>query len=115
MSQTKELVNRYAAIAWGILFLWLGVLSAIPGDQTGLFMLGTGFIFLGLNLARRMSNIPANGFSLILGILALAAGGYALVRPLWNLPHVEIGILPLGLIVVGLYILIPNPKYKEAS
>ncbi len=115
MSQTKELVNRYAAIAWGILFLWLGVLSVIPGDQTGLFMLGAGFIFLGLNLARRMGNIPVNAFSLILGILALAVGVYVLLRPLLNLPHFEIDIIPLGLIVLGLYILIPHPKYKEAS
>jgi hypothetical protein len=32
-----------------------------------------------------------------------------------DLPRFEIGILPLVLIVVGLYILIPHPRYKEAN
>ncbi len=112
MNEIKVLVNRYSTIAWGILFLYLGVLMAIPGDQSGIFMLGMGIIFLGLNVARRMSNIPLNAFSMILGFLALGVGIYAVLRPLLNLPHFEVGFIPLALIVVGLYVLIPGPKYS---
>ena len=85
----------------------------IPGDQIGIFMLGTGFVFLGLNVVRRMSDIPVNAFSITMGILALGLGAYVLVRPLFNLPHFSVDFIPLVLIVIGLYVLIPHPKYVE--
>ena len=113
MNGTKSLVKRYSAAAWGILFLLLGVLMVIPGDQSGIFLLGTGIIFLGLNVARRMSNIPVNAFSMTLGVLALGMGIYALLRPVLNLPHFQLDIIPLALVVIGLYVLIPHPKYAE--
>jgi len=113
MNETKALINRYAAVAWGILFLLLGVLMIIPGDQTGIFMLGMGVIFLGLNVARRMSDIPVNAFSITLGILSLGVGIYAVLHPLLNLPGFEVGFIPLVLIVAGLYVLIPHPRYSS--
>jgi hypothetical protein len=113
MNDTRSLVKRYSAIAWGIIFLWLGVLMIVPGDQNGPFILGVGIVFLGLNVARRLSNIPVNAFSITLGILALAGGIYALVRPLYNLPHFQVEFIPLVMIVAGLYVLIPHPRYAE--
>jgi hypothetical protein len=111
MNDTKSLIKRYSTIAWGIVILLLGVLMVIPGDQIGIFMAGTGIVFLGLNVVRRMSNIPVNAFSIMLGVLALGVGIYVLVRPLYNLPHFQVDLIPLVLIVIGLYVLIPHPKY----
>ena len=102
--------KRYAAIAWGSLFLLLGILMLIPGDQNGIFILGAGVILLGLNLARSLSGIRVSAFSITLGALAVVLGLYALLRPLLGAPHIEVDIIPLVLIVVGLYVLIPGPK-----
>jgi len=102
------------SIAWGSIFILFGVLLAIPGDQNGIFLLGLGAIFLGLNLLRRLSGIPANLFSTVVGSLALCGGLYSLARPVLGLPHVQVGFIPLALIVIGLYILIPGPRSSEA-
>ena len=48
-------------------------------------------------------------------LLALAGGLFAVLRPVWRLPHVEIDVIPLVLILVGLYILIPAPKRRDAG
>jgi len=115
MNEIKRSARTYSTIAWGVLLLFLGVLMAIPGDQNGIFFLGMGLVLLGLNVARRMTGIPASAFSITLGILALAGGTYALLRPMLNLPHFQVDIVPLALIVVGLYVLIPGPKYSQAQ
>lgn len=113
---TLERQNKtYTTCAWGSLFLLLGVLMAIPGDQNSIFLLGTGIIFLGLNLWRRIEGIPLNLFSTLLGILAVGAGLYGIGQPLLRLPHFEIGFIPLALIVVGLYILIPGSRGPAAQ
>ncbi len=114
MDTLKSLNRQYTALAWGLLFLLLGTLLAIPGDQNGIFLLGTGLIFLGLNLLRRLQGIPINLFSTLVGILALIGGLYATIRPALSLPHFQIGFIPLALILVGQYILIPGPKSSAA-
>jgi hypothetical protein len=115
MNEKIILNKRYAATAWGCLFLWLGVLMIIPGDQNAIFVLGAGIILLGLNLARRIYNIPVSAFSITLGSLAFGLGLYALLRPLLNTPHIQVDIIPLVLIVFGLYVLIPGPQFKEKA
>ncbi len=114
MDTLKSKNRQYTAFAWGLLFLLLGALLVVPGDQNGLFLLGTGFIFLGLNLLRRLQGIPINLFSSVVGALALVGGLYATIRPVLSLPHFQIGFIPLVLILVGLYILIPGPKSSAA-
>jgi hypothetical protein len=115
MNAMKKSADTYSTIAWGILLLFLGVLMIVPGDQNGIFLLGTGFVLLGLNVARRMTGVPVNAFSTTLGSLGLIGGTYALMRPLLNLPHFEVGFIPLALIIIGLYILIPGPKHSNVK
>ena len=59
--------KRYEVIAWGLGFLWIGILGLIPGDQGGIGLLSIGLILLGLNLARAISKIPVNLFSIASG------------------------------------------------
>ena len=115
MKDIKNLNKQYATLAWGALFLWLGILMVIPGDQNGIFVLGAGVILLGLNIARSLSKIPTSAFSITLGILSIGLGSYALLRPLLHAPHFEVGFIPLVLIVIGLYVLIPSPKDADAK
>jgi hypothetical protein len=60
MNDLKIQTKRYTVVAWGIAFLYLGVLMLIPGNQEILFVMGIGILLLGLNLARFLSKIPTS-------------------------------------------------------
>ncbi len=110
MNATGSLNQRLVAGAWGALLILFGVLSIVPGDQGSLFLFGSGIVLLGLNLGRAWSKLPASPFSTVLGVLALGLGGLGLLWPLLNLPHFEIGFVPLALLALGLYLLIPGSR-----
>jgi hypothetical protein len=110
MDKLKAIDGRYEAIAWGLGLAWIGVLGLIPGSQNDIGLLSIGLILLGLNLARFLSHIPTNGFTILLGMLFSALGLAVLLRPLLNLPRFEVDFLPVLLIVIGLYFLMPTSK-----
>ena len=114
MNHNEQLDKRYRSLAWGILFILIGSLSLIPGDQTSLAILGSGVILLGLNLARSVSRMPVNGFSLALGAAAFLTGAMVLFRAQLGL-HFEVELLPIVLIAVGLYFLWPQRKSEDDS
>lgn len=115
MNSLKVLNGRLEAIAWGMILILLSILMIIPGDQSNLFLLGTGVVFLGLNLARSAMGIPLNWFSITLGGLALVLGGLGVLWPVLGIrAHVKVDIFPIILLAVGLYLLIPAPR-KEVS
>jgi hypothetical protein len=109
MNNNEQLDKRYRGIAWGVLFILIGSLSLIPGDQTSLAILGGGVILLGLNLGRSLSKIPMNGFSLALGAAAFLTGALVTFRSQLGL-HFEIELLPVIMIAVGVYWLWPERK-----
>ena len=113
MNDIKTLGKRYKAVAWGAMFLLLGILGLIPGDQNGVFVLGIGIILLGLNLARYLSKIPTNGFTITLGALTFVLGSVAVLRPVLNVPRFELPFFPLLLVAVGLYVLMPGTRRAE--
>lgn len=113
MNNWKTLDRRYQAITWGAGFVWVGVLSLIPGDQSGIGVLGIGLILLVLNLVRSLSQIPINGFTTIIGLLASTLGLAVLLRPVFNFPNIELDLFPIMLIVIGLYFLIPAQRRVE--
>ena len=105
MNDIKTLNKRYEAVAWGAMFILLGGLSLIPGEQNDVFVLGIGVILLGLNLARYLSKIPMNGVTIALGIMAFLLGMVVLLRPVLNLPRFELPLFPVLLIAIGVAIL----------
>ena len=113
MNYNEQLDKRYRSITWGALFILIGSLSLIPGDQTSLAILGSGIILLGLNLGRSLSNLPMNGFSLAIGAAAFVAGALALIGSGLGL-HYEIELFPILLIAVGVYFLWP-PRNTDDS
>jgi hypothetical protein len=74
MNETKKLNQRYETIAWGALFLWMGVRDLLPGLPVGTGMLGIGLILLSLNLVRHLSHIPLNRVSTAIGGAAVLIG-----------------------------------------
>ena len=107
MNDNTQLDKRYRSLAWGALFILVGALSLVPGDQTSLAILGGGVILLALNLARSLGRIPVNGFSLALGAAAFVAGAAVIFRSQLGI-HFEVELLPLVLIAVGIYFLWPR-------
>jgi hypothetical protein len=113
MNDLKALDQRYETIAWGAIFSLLGVLMFIPGDQNNLFVLGIGVILLALNLARSLTRIAVNRFTVIIGTLALALGGLSLLWPvIGNGIHFEVDIFTFMVLAFGLYLLIPGSKQE---
>jgi hypothetical protein len=114
MNSTKSITRNFEVIAWGALFIWWGITVMIPSLPNGSTALGTGLILIGVNVARKVSGVPVNGFSTTIGILALVWGLLEIVGVLINLPF-ELPIFALLLIVLGLIILAPEFKSKQAQ
>jgi hypothetical protein len=109
MNDRKTLNRRYEAIAWGAVFVLIGVLSLIPGEQNDIAVMGIGIILLGLNLARRLNKIPVNVATIVLGIAALIAGLLAVLRPLLNFPF-RVQLFPILLLAIGVIFFIGGLK-----
>lgn len=115
MNNLDNLNKRYEVIAWGLGFLWIGILGLIPGDQSAIGFLSLGLILLGLNLARYISKVPINFFLIVLGILVSGLGAVVLIRQMLGYPSFELDLFALMLVVIGLYILIPGPKQLKPA
>ena len=100
MDATRALDRRYNLVGWGALFVWIGVVSIIPGERlpSGLGLLGVGAILLGLNFARRLIHrIPVHATGITIGATALAFGAAELFHTLM--------VIPAALIAIGLVLL----------
>lgn len=62
--------------AWGFFLIMLGGFFFVPDSvvKGGVWSLGVGFIFLGLNAARYFNHIRMSGFTTFLGILSIIGG-----------------------------------------
>jgi hypothetical protein len=88
-------------LAWGLFFILVGG-AWIYGEtyhmDTGtIIAIGVGLILIGLNLARSSIGIGMSKFSLALGILALLIG-------LARYFGMKVDIVPLIIILIGLFI-----------
>ncbi len=102
--------NRmFEAVAWGLLLIWWGLADSdfglVPSLPAGMGWIGIGLILLGLNAARTLNRIPASGFTVTLGIFALALGGLKLGRSVLGLPPIEISLFPILLVALGIFLL----------
>jgi hypothetical protein len=89
-------------LAWGLFFILIGG-AWIYGEtyhiDTGtVIAIGVGLILIGLNLARSRIGIRMSNFSLGIGILALLIG-------LGRYYGLSVDILPLIIILIGLFII----------
>ena len=114
MNTTKSINRNFEVIAWGALFIWWGITVMVPSLPNGTTAFGTGLILIGVNIARKLAGIPVNGFSTTIGVLALVWGGLELVGVLVSLPF-ELPIFAILLIVLGLIILAPELRMKQAQ
>jgi hypothetical protein len=104
----KDIERRgglYEALGWGALFLWLGIASLVRSLPAGADVFGIGAILLALNLARRLSGIPVNRFSAILGSIAAAGGATVFILRQWfGMPPVDLPFFPTLFLGTGVVI-----------
>lgn len=91
-----RLDRRLHDVGWGLLLILTGAVSLVPGARVpeGAWLLGVAAILLGVNAVRYARRIPVSGFTVLLGLFALAAGGSRAVG-------VDLPLLAICLVVIG--------------
>jgi hypothetical protein len=94
--------RTFATVAWGLFFILVGgawIYGQIYGiDSWTIVAIGVGLILIGLNIARGLVGARMGRFSLGIGILALLIG-------LARFGGVRIDVVPMIIILVGLFII----------
>lgn len=109
--EKAALNKRLETIAWGcFLILWAGSMfwkTAMPNTPMpdGLWSIGVGLIFLGLNAARYINKIRMSGFTTFLGVLSVIGG----VVQLLGVKGVEGAFL---LLILGSYLIL-KPWFEK--
>lgn len=75
-AQKAGLNKRLEDVGWGVFLIMIGGIWLVPKEWVpeGTWLLGTGLLLLALNAVRYANGIAINGFTAVLGLLALAAG-----------------------------------------
>lgn len=96
-----ELNKRFQTRAWALFLIMTGLLWFLANltQIDGMWLMSTGLILLGLNVARALNDIETSGFTVVLGLLALSAG-------LGNLMGVGLPLAPMLMIGLGTLVVI---------
>jgi hypothetical protein len=109
--EKAALNKRLETIAWGcFLILWAGSMfwkNTVPNAPMpeGVWSIGVGLIFLGLNLARYLNKIRMSGFTTFLGVLSVVGG----VVQLFGVKGLEGAFL---LLILGAYLVL-KPWFEK--
>ncbi len=96
----KQALNKQLeTVGWGLFLIMIGGFALVKGVPEGLWLIGAGFIMLGLNAVRLMLGIRASWFTVILGTIALLSG-------ISQVLGVDIPVGPLLIILIGLAIIV---------
>lgn len=107
--ERKAVDKRLENIGWALFLIMIGCLALVPGDLVpeGTWLLGTGLIMLGLNVARRMKGLAMSGFTLFLGTIAVLIG-------IGDMFGIDMPLIPILIILVGLNIIV-GPMLRRDS
>jgi hypothetical protein len=106
-TQKTALNKRLESIGWGLFLIMIGGILLVPNEQIpeGAWLIGAGLIMLGINVARYLNGIRMSGFTIVLGILALASG-------LSDFAGIDLPLFPILLILIGASILL-KPVFER--
>ncbi len=91
--------DRVDTIGWGLLFVAIGAVVLVPALPDGAWLIAAGIVMLGASAVRAWLQLRVHGVTVVLGIVALAAGVFTVAGF-----TTEVG--PLVLIVLGLTLVI---------
>ena len=108
-TQKRALSKRLEDIGWGLFFIMIGCIWLVPKERVpqGTWLLGTGVLLLALNAVRYLNGLAINGFTAVLGILALAAG-------VGDLFGVRLPLFAICLIIFGASIILKAASSAKA-
>jgi hypothetical protein len=95
---SRILARKLDAAGWGLFFIWIGI-ALLANIGWGLGLLGVGIITLGVQAARKYFALTLEGFWVVVGLLFVLGG-------IWELLSVQVGLVPILLIVVGAVLLV---------
>jgi len=109
-AQKNALNKRLEAIGWALFLIMIGGIWLVPDEQIpqGVWLIGAGLIMLGLNGFRYLNGIKMSGFTIVLGVLALAAG-------LGGVFGVKLPLFAILLILIGASIILKPLIEKKQS
>jgi hypothetical protein len=94
-----DLSDRIDTVGWGLLFVTIGAVSLIPAMPDGSWLIAAGLVMLGASAARALLRLQVRGVTIVVGIVALAAG-------IFIVAGLTTAVGPLVLIVLGLTLII---------
>jgi hypothetical protein len=96
LSPEATLDRRLHDAGWALLLVLTGLMWLVPSNRVpeGAWLIGVAAILLTINVVRAARHIRISGFSLVLGLLALAAGVGRSMGV--NLPLLAICLLVIG-------------------
>lgn len=102
--------KRLDEIAWALVLVMTGGLWLAPKAMfpEGTWLAGVGLIILGLNAARRLQGLSMNGFGLIVGLVALAAGIGRIIGQ-------DLPVIPILLVVLGVGLVVRAAAGKGSA
>jgi hypothetical protein len=100
-TRKNNLNKRLEDSGWALFLIMIGCLLLVPVNQVpqGIWLIGTGLIILGVNAIRYFNSINISIFSIILGVIALAAG-------FGELLGIKLPLFAIFLVLVGVSILL---------
>jgi hypothetical protein len=98
---SRALEHRLDTIGWALFLIMIGCLWLIPGEQVpqGTWLIGAGVIMIGVNLARSLNGIKMNGFTVVVGLIAIGFGVAGVL-------NIDLPLFAILIIIIGVNILI---------
>jgi len=110
ISRTKrhEIEKLLDSIGWGLFFILLGVIWLFPDEVVpeGVFLMGLGAIFIGLNIARYIQGLKISTFWTAVGAILLALG----ISEFYGL---NIPVIPAVIILSGVSMIVKSLFRKK--
>ena len=98
-SAGATLGDRIDTVGWGLLFVVVGVVSLVPSMPDGSWLIAAGLVILMVSAARAWLGLPIRGAAVVVGLVALSAGVFTVIR-------LDDAIGPFVLVVLGLSVIV---------
>jgi hypothetical protein len=95
--------GRVDTIGWGLLFVAIGAVSLLPTMPDGAWLVAAGLVMLGASAARAWMRLPVHGATVVVGVVALAAGAFTVAGLTTEVGPLVLIVLGLTLVVGALY------------
>jgi hypothetical protein len=98
-TDSNTLDRRVDGIGWALFLIMVGALMLLPAGwvPTGTWLVGVGSIMIGMNVVRHLKSLRVSGFTVVLGLVALALGVSAVAG-------IALPVFPLLLAAIGIEI-----------